>query len=71
MYNFEDGIHKRCHQLGGRISVHNIKFQMPNYSNRSSERGIHNERLFEEFVANIQNLKILLNLLFKMSQITI
>ena len=31
------------------ISTHYIKFQKPNYTYRSSERVIHNERLFAAF----------------------
>ena len=38
------------------ISAHNIKFQKQNFSYRSSERVIHNERLFEELVTKIQNM---------------
>ena len=32
------------------ISAHNIKFQKPNFSYRSSERAMRNERLFAGFV---------------------
>ena len=35
------------------ISAHNIKFQKPNFSYRSSERVIHNEILFAAFVRNL------------------
>ena len=42
--------YKCTHMFKIYNSAHNIKIQKPNYSNRSTERVMHNERLFSVFV---------------------